>query len=497
MAKKIRKPSRVRHRPFSGIDRALPPYDPNAAEPTDADAPLDQLLNAGPSDVQFATYLLPRVVDRLRYDHRRGAWFEFEGHGWQQDMTGRAKRVCVAIIGEMRAYAERRLRGTKRSKEIQSFLYRAESLRGLNTLLDVLKDLLPIAMTGKEWDPDHLVIGAPNGVVDLRTGERRDGRPNDFIRTFVAVPYDLLAECPRWVRFVLEVFGPDLASYIQRVTGYFLTGLMTEQAFWMLCGEGSNGKSTFLETLAYVFGDYAWVAPSSTFDHGSRNSIPNDLASLEGKRFVIGMSEASPHGGTRLNEARIKQITGGDTVTARRLYQEFTQLRLTAKLMLAFNHMPRIDDDSHGMWRRIRLIELTRTFDPDPTLHDQLKAEAPGILAWAVMGSIEYLADGLQTPDCVMGATDQYRKESDPLEEFIVECCEARPGGHVAAGKFYEAYRGWCERNSVSLREQLSRKEFGARAKLRLEHGRTSKGVRYLNIALVPPAPQVSRVPIG
>ena len=293
--------------------------------------------------------------------------------------------------------------------------------------------------------------------------------------------------CPIWTQSVLDMCDGDeeLATYLQRAIGYSITGLNEEQACWMLLGPGSNGKSTFLETVAYMLGDYAWSAPPSTFDHGGRYSIPNDLATLAGPRFVIAMSEAGAAGGTRLNEARIKQITGGDTMTARRLYQEFMPFQPVCKLWLTFNERPRIRDDSYGMWRRVRLIELRRQFKPDPTLKDRLRAEAPGILRWIVDGSVAYLRDGMTTPRAVEEATAKYREESDPLAGFLEQCTEeGAPEVSVRAKELYHSYKTWATENGVSQGDRLDQTAFGTRMKERWTWKRTNQGILYLGRVL-------------
>ncbi len=440
-----------------------------------------------PTRLEFAEIFVQRHGEMLKYDHQRRQFLYFEVTRWYPDVDGMAPRLVIAQVREAMKYVS----AYKKLKRVGRFVRTLASGSGIEGILQIAKQQPPVTHAGGGWDPDPLVVAAPNGVIDLRTGTLRQGKPADRITLSVRPPYvnagEQGAECPVWIQAVLDMCEEDqvLAEYLQRAVGYSITGLNEEQACWMLFGPGSNGKSTFVETIAYVMGDYAWSAPSSTFDHGNRYGIPNDLASLAGRRFVIALSEAGAAGGTRLNEARIKQVTGGDTLTARRLYAEFSQFQPECKLWLTFNERPRIRDDSYGMWRRVRLIELRRQFKPDPTLKDRLRTEAPGILRWIVNGSVAYLRDGLTTPPAVQEATDRYRQESDPLAGFLVECTELGTSEDTVRAKdLYQRYKTWATENGVSIGDRLDPTAFGTRMKERWDWKRTNQGIQYLGLVL-------------
>jgi len=247
-------------------------------------------------------------------------------------------------------------------------------------------------------------------------------------------------------------------SFVHRAIGYSLTGVTTEQCLFMPYGIGANGKGTFTNTLGAVLGDYAYTMPFSTVELYQRSAIPNDLAALVGRRFV---SASETTDGARLNEARLKALTGCDPITARFLHAEFFTYRPVAKFWLSVNHKPFVRDDSHGFWRRMRLLPFTQTFPVNPTLSDDLWAEAPGILAWAVRGCLDWQRHGLTPPAVIAEATHQYKHESDPLAGFLDEACQRDPDAEIGASELYQHYKGWAERHGLNDRERLTATMFG------------------------------------
>jgi putative DNA primase/helicase len=241
-----------------------------------------------------------------------------------------------------------------------------------------------------------------------------------------------------------------------------------------LCyGEGANGKSTFLETLRAVFGEYARNLPFSAFELKARSNIPNDIATIPGRRLITAIETGDA---TRLNEARLKALTGCDTITARQLYKEHFEFRPAAKFWFAFNHKPRVADDSFGYWRRVRLIPFLRRFDEssaDRQLLDKLRAEAPGILAWAVSGCLAWQAEGLGTPSVVKAATEAYREESDPLPDFLSEMCVVHSSARCEVGLLWSDFADWTRLNGERW-PSMDRQAFGERL-----HGRGFEKRRY------------------
>jgi putative DNA primase/helicase len=438
----------------------------------------------GRTDAGNGEYFARLYGDRVRFDHRRGCWLIWADHWWRSDDTRQVRRLAkeaararyqaAAAIGDLRDRAEE-----------ARFAIATENRGRIDAMLTGAQSESPVADAGDHWDGDPWLLGVSNGVLDLRTGVLRPGSPADRITVHTDVAYTRDATCPRWERFLDEVFAGDeeLVDYIARAVGYSLTGQTTEQCVFLGHGSGANGKSVFLATLRALGGEYATNTPFSTFELKARASIPNDLAALAGRRLVTA-SETNE--GARLNEGRLKALTGGDAVTARFLGREFFTFEPTAKFWLAVNHKPTVSDDSYGFWRRVRLIPFTRQFtlDADPMLSETLRRELPGILAWAVRGVLAWQDRGLAPPVSVRAATDTYRAESDPLGDFLAARCVELEGTEVGATAVYLAYRAWAAAEGFD-REMLTATTFGRRMKERFGSVHRKTGNAYLGVGLL------------
>ena len=325
-------------------------------------------------------------------------------------------------------------------------------------LLALAQSVRPIADAGDNWDTDPWLLGVPNGVLDLRTGTLREGQPADRITFATNTPYDPNAECPLWDRTVAEIFSHDdeLIRYADRYLGYSLTGDCREETLAFCWGGGANGKGTLMNTVGWLLGDYADDLPFSALEMHERSGIPNDIAKIVGKRFVTSSETGESK---RLNEARVKALTGRDPMTARFLHREFFTFQPVAKFWLATNQKPIVRDTSVGFWRRIHLIPFTRSFaeKPDLTLKDRLRDEAPGILARLVRGCLAWQREQLNPPAAVREATRSYRADSLPLVDFLEERCVVEAGATATFGELFADYCRWC----LSRREaRLTRREF-------------------------------------
>lgn len=250
----------------------------------------------------------------------------------------------------------------------------------------------------------------------------------------------------------------ELIGYLQRITGYSLTGDTREQVLFLLYGAGANGKSTFLETLRYISGDYAMSAEFSSFVANRGSNVRNDLARLAGARLVTAVESQFNR---YLAEEVIKQITGGDTITARYLYSEHFEFRPQFKLFLATNHKPRIRGTDSAIWRRIHLIFFTVTIpneEQDKELPEKLRLEGSGILRWAMQGLASWRRYGLQVPGTIIRETSEYRSEQDVLQHFIDEQCVLGPGAEASASELYKTYKTWCEAAGES---PMCKRDFG------------------------------------
>jgi putative DNA primase/helicase len=415
------------------------------------------------TDAGNAELFASQNADELRYDHVRRCWFRWNGHIWMRDkdlyIMRRAKGVARCRMENALGLPE----SDDRAKEIKWALS-SEGTYRLKALLEQAKATEPLTDSGEDWDSDPYLLAVKNGVIDLRKGTLRAGRPEDRITLQSQVPFDPSATCPRWEQFLHEILGGDeeVIRFVQRALGYCLTGATTEQCLFLCYGDGSNGKSTFLNVIAYILGlgEYAHNLPFSAFEIKSRSAIPNDVAALVGKRFVTAVETGEAQ---RLNEARVKALTGSDPVTARFLFADYFTFQPVAKFWLAFNHKPVVEDDSYGFWRRIRLIPFTQIFEEsrkDKQLEAKLREEAPGILAWMVRGCLEWQEKGLGLPRAVEEATLEYRSESDLLNEFIEECCVLASELCVSSASLWDEYEKWARGQGQS---SLQRRAFAGR----------------------------------
>lgn len=442
------------------------------------------------TDTGNAEALAAWYGDRLRYDHAQRRCLVWEGHRFRPDADAALDRIAKDVIRRRQAEALASADESRRTAALKWSLL-SEARQRREAMIALAQSERPIADAGASWDADQWLLGVPNGVVDLRTGTLRDGQPSDRITLQAGVPYQLEASCRLWLATITDILNGDeqLVAYLQRALGYSLTGHTAEHVLWMAHGAGSNGKSTLLGTVAYVMGDYSHVMPFSTVLAQPTNAPTNDLAALAGRRFVQA-SEARD--GAKLDEARIKMLTGGDTVTARFLHQEFFTFQPTLKLWLSVNHRPIVRDDSYSFWRRMRLLPFTRTFAVNPTLADDLKAEGPGILAWLVRGALLWQAEGLNTPDAVTAATTAYKDDSDVLSEFLTDACDLDAEASIGAAEFYRGYLAWAERQGYAERERMTRQLFGRKAAERFPKVKTRTVWTYSGVALRRCVPDIS-----
>lgn len=402
---------------------------------------------------------------RLRYDHAQGRWLIWSERRrrWSEDKTNEVRKFAIAAARHRRRAAARSAEA-ETGKKAMLWSYGSEHRYRVDAALDLARSLSPISDPGDGWDADPWLFGVANGVLNLKTGRLREERPDDRITKHSPVYFYPTAKCPRFERFLSEIFADDseLVDYIQRMVGYCLTGLVSEQCFFCWYGSGANGKTTLAGVLRYIFGGYAVNLPFSALEMKNRNS--NDMVALAGARLATA---AETNEGVRLNEARIKMLTGGDPVTGRRLYHENFTFEPTHKLILAFNHKPIIADDSEGMWRRPHLIPFVQEFkdeEKEKDLPETLKAEASGILAWAVRGCLLWQENGMREPPAVVKATANYRAESDHLGEFVEDCCAVESGATVASGVLWQEYQRWTV---VNKEVPLSRQTFSQRLEKR------------------------------
>ena len=389
-----------------------------------------------------AEYFAAVNADIVRYDHRRGIWLLFTGHRWTPQTHGQVARLAFAAMRARQSNAFNVVDDDKRRAAVR-WTMSGESRARLVSLLALAQNLIPIADAGDQWDKDAWLLGVQNGVIDLKTGTLRDGIPEDRITKCCNVEFDPLAKCRVYDETLAQIFeDSEMRDYWHRFTGYSITGDCREEVFAICWGEGGNGKGTLINTIAWTLGDYADDLPFSSLELQDRSSIPTDLAKIDGKRFVTASETSASR---RLNEARIKALTGRDQITARFMHKDFFTFTPVAKFWLSTNPKPKVVETTNGFWRRVHMIPFEKTFNPpNLELKDQLKLESAGILVRLVEGCLAWQARGLQKPAAVLAATEAYRDESTPLTEFIEERCITGSNCHSSFGELFAAYQNWC-----------------------------------------------------
>jgi P4 family phage/plasmid primase-like protien len=396
------------------------------------------------SDQWLAERVLAESGHLLRYVHATGCWFVWDGGRWRADavlladhLIGAALRREAVLMLRRGATAQQQRQSMQTAKEFCS----AARLAAVRTLLRADPR---IAAPPEAFDNDPWLLNTPAGIVDLRTGAIRDADPNLMCsRQTVAAP-DLDATAPLWMRFLRETTGGDtqLQEYLQRLAGYALTGTVTEQMVAFVWGPGGNGKSVFVNTLQHVMQDYAERAPMDTFTASASDRHPTDLAGLVGARLVVA---SETQAGRRWDEQRLKAMTGGDPVRARFMRQDFFTFMPQFTLLFLGNHKPEISHVDDALRRRIHMVPFTTKPDVVNTqLTEQLRAEAPAILAWMVRGCLAWQTLGtLAPPSSVLAATREYFDDEDAVGLFLAERCD-RGEGSTPLAELYHAWLGWC-----------------------------------------------------
>jgi putative DNA primase/helicase len=287
-------------------------------------------------------------------------------------------------------------------------------------------------------------LNTPAGVVDLWTGDMRPHRAEDFMTKITAIAPG--GECPLFLAFLDRITGSarEIVTYLQRAFGYALTGLTREHALFFAYGTGANGKSVLLSTVAGILGDYHRTAPIETFTAASGERHPTDLAGLRGARLV---SATETEEGRRWAESRIKQLTGGDIISARFMRQDFFEFLPAFKLFIAGNHKPSLRSVDEAIRRRFHLIPFAVTIpadERDGELTEKLKAEWPGILAWLIEGCLEWRTEGLRPPGAVLDATAAYLEAEDAVAAWVDERCERVAGDWASLSALYASWSDWA-----------------------------------------------------
>ena len=440
---------------------------PTAAESKPATPPLAaDALDDEETDERATLRLIARDGHRLRYCAELSRWYVWDGVIWRPDRSLTAESIAREAA---RAHTTDVVARGADNRRIRSALV----MEGRGHVLASLKGAASdpsIAVLPEQLDCEPDTLATPSGWVDLRTGQAITPDSRRLITQVVAAPYDPTATCPRWDRFLAEVATDraDLVEYLRRWVGYCLTGHTKEQCMVVAYGRGANGKGTLWDTLRnHVFGpQYSCEAPPKLLLAQNYDAHPTELMELYRRRLVTA-SEVPDE--SRWDESKLKRLTGEDAIKGRYMRADFIEFQPTHKLVAYFNERPEVRDTTQSFWRRMKLVPFDASFlgaAADDSLRSALAKEAPGILAWAVRGAVDWYAHGLPVSRAVSDATQSYRGTEDTVGAWLADfTVDVTAVGFQTSASLFDDFERWCRKNGSDERE-LSKKAFGKQLRI-------------------------------
>jgi len=416
-------------------------------------AKVDGIFNL--TDMGNAERLAERYGHAIRYCYDRKHWLVWSGKVWEWDIG--AKVSILAKLTVRSIYHEAGDEDDKdRRSDIVTHAKRSESDHRISAMINLAQSEPGIPIQVTDLDNNLWLLNCLNGTIDLKTGKLLPHNKDDLSTVIIPVEYSPDAKCPLWVNFIEWATGGDkeLATYIQRAMGYTLTGDITEEVAFFIYGLGNNGKTTLTMTFRKLMAGYAERLDADDLmvkDRKVGGAPKEGIANLLKKRYALG---SEVRDGRRLDVGQLKDMTGGETMKARHLYEREFEFMPTHKLWLYGNKKPTIRDTSLAVWRRVKLIEFKQTVPDDKIdrkLGQRLEAELPGILAWLIQGCLDWQHRGFNEPTVVRDATEAYRHEQDILGDFIEDCCSMEVTGAVPKGELREQYETWCKDNKIDV----------------------------------------------
>lgn len=427
------------------------------------------------SDDALAASFARRHERHLRYVQNWGKWVDWDGVLWRGDETLKTLHLVRLMCREAVNWDH----GVLLSEAGKRCVASAKTITAVER---ISKSAREFAATAEIWDANPWILSTPQGIIELKTGEMRPARAEDFCTRSTAISPE--GQCPLWIDFVNHVTGgdADLYGYLQRFAGYSLTGVTSEHALAFFYGTGANGKSVFLDTLRAIMGAYGTVAPMEMFQESKNDRHSTEVADLIGRRLVTSQETNE---GRRWDEAKIKEMTAAKDIKARFMRQDFFTFNPQFKLMFAGNHKPMLRTVDESIRRRVHIVPFLVTISPekrDIHLYDKLKIEWPGILQWMVEGCLQWQSTGLNPSSSIIGATAEYLQGEDTFIQWIDECCNIKPS---AATTVALLYKSWCEWSEKCGESSGSQRKFSQKM---LAHGysqsRTSSSRRFDGIEL-------------
>jgi putative DNA primase/helicase len=412
-----------------------------------------------------------RYRGQLLFDHKAAKWFRWDGSRWVIEEKQLAFHWARVLARQLTPGGPGRFITSK-----MSFAAAIERAARADPVF---------AVTPDAWDRDPWLLGTPDGTVDLRSGALRPAKPEDRITKVAAATPTPTAVCPRWLQFLDEATGgnADLIRFLQQYCGYCLTGSTREHALIFIHGGGGEGKTTFVNAISSVMGDYAKAAAMETFTAAKYDRHPTEIARLHGARLVHTSETES---GRPWAESRIKHLTGGDPVTAHFMRQDDFTFTPAFKMIIIGNHRPRLKNVDDAMRRRLNMVPFARKPpNPDPNLEEKLRQEHPGILKWMIEGCLDWQRYDLIRPAAVSEATEAYFKDQDVLGQWIEDECDLEPDNFNKFEMANTLFRSWQRYASAAGVNPGTSAEFSDTLQNRgVEKRRTKNGQTYRGITL-------------
>ena len=446
------------------------------------------------SDTWVVEQLTSMLHEQIRYVPESGNWHVWNGSAWEQDRLNRAEHLVRQGLVGLSQLVQDMGTGVASKKEADKFGKAIMALQSRNALTKALPELQAhpvLTLCQADFDADDWALNTPEGLVDLKTGERTGPNPAKLCSKSVAVP-PAKATPNLWLEFLADVTGGDeeLQLYLQKLAGYALTGTTQEQILAFIHGPPLTGKTVFLETLSGIFGSYHVTTDANTFSAPKGDRHPADIAALAGARLVTAAETAE---GRSWDTQRVKTLTGGDEVSARHMRQNFFTYKPRYQIIIVGNHEPEVGGVDDALMRRLHIIPFEHSPEnPDRLLFERLKDEWPAILQWAIDGCKMWLEEGLTPPPAVVERTKSYRREEDPIGLFLEECCiiDAEGDATVSRRQLFEVWAQWChaQGEDPGTLKQLKRRIRAYRIKHGWQEcrviykGRSSNGYRGLAI---------------
>ena len=422
----------------------------------------------------------------IHYNHVDGCWIYWDGVRWASDENGEIKRRADKMLADM-AKDLKEMQDDPAYNAYKKHLSRSRSHRGKEGFIAEARHLEGVPVLPSEMDRAGNAFNVRNCLISLKTGRTAEHDKKYMISKLAPVTYDENARCPRWDSFIEEVTCGDksLQLYLQRMIGYCMTAYTKEQCMFFLYGNGSNGKSVFVDTIAYMLGEYAASCqPETVMMRDRNNTARGDLARLKGARMVV---TSEPNDGCRLDEGIVKQMTGGteNKLTARFLYGREFEFSPEFKIVMSTNYKPVIKGTDNGIWRRVRLIPFTAEFtkeNRDPQLTEKLRRELPGILNWAIAGAVGWCKEGLPPCAIIDEAGQEYRSEMDRVQQFLDDCTTRSESSSTQASTLYKCYKAWCSEQGD--RFPVGSTKFFMELKRRFKSRKTEAYNEYIGIKI-------------